>query len=521
MDANWKKYCRNMMRTWDSDSEEEKKEDAATIVKGEEAELSMEDQIAVYKHLVTRRKKRKAFDALMCMGCPLWHCTYSGTEAIEMAAYKLMLGLNTTQANFTEETMFGVASVLCRIGVRPRSTSSSALAPRVVANFMATLAYINFERDCYVCSYASDPIPTAGAMRVWHALKKDGLAEYILPRLEQLIVDEVLDTGGSGQVVATMLMLLAMDTCVMDRYKSPDYYQIVKFVRVKKFLEMLNFAEIQISYEGAFNEEKRPAFDEWMAKWKKWRMGFSHFVQLVLEPNEDTLWYLLGRRAAGILPRDNGGADLLIPMFTKDSSWESRVSLMLIFVRTRSEEMSIEDLQPPRHEFGQNPLSQIPIHDIIHIYTNVGNEAKDGYRFIRAEPLIESCCESIESNEGASFDGSKDEDESGQVEKINRDDAETDDVLFTLCFGSVCSGTYSFLSKEVAERLRIIATYPKKTLALVDRDLERLQDNQRRRKNSSSRTSLSETMSSEEVRKTTASVLAYEPRAEKKRRFQK
>lgn len=29
-------------------------------------------------------------------------------------------------------------------------------------------------------------------------------------------------------------------------------------------------------------------------------MGFTRLVQLELEPTEETLWYLLGRRAAGI-----------------------------------------------------------------------------------------------------------------------------------------------------------------------------------------------------------------------------
>ncbi|KAG3004918.1 hypothetical protein PC119_g15450 [Phytophthora cactorum] len=58
--------------------------------------------------------------------------------------------------------MFGVASMLCRPGVCPSSTS--ALASRAVANFMAILAYVNYEKEGLICSYTSEPILTLGAM---------------------------------------------------------------------------------------------------------------------------------------------------------------------------------------------------------------------------------------------------------------------------------------------------------------------------------------------------------------------
>ncbi|KAG1706407.1 hypothetical protein DVH05_001555 [Phytophthora capsici] len=266
----------------------------------------MEDEIAEYKHTVTRRGKRKAQNALLRMGRPMWYSNFRSSkrstrleEATNLAARKLMLGWSIEKRNYTEETMFGVASFLCRLGVRLLSTS--ALASRVVADFMAIL--VNYEMDGYLSTYALDPVLTLGATKVWYELD-NGLAKYILPQLEKLILNETLDSGGVGVMVARILRLLAMDTCAFGGGDSPDYNRIGQFVPLETFLEKFITEDIPIYYEGKKNpvEYLRPAFDEWRSKWRKWYVGFTHFVQLALGPNEDTLWYLLGRRAAGTLP---------------------------------------------------------------------------------------------------------------------------------------------------------------------------------------------------------------------------
>jgi hypothetical protein len=43
----------------------------------------------------------------------------------------------------------------------------------------------------------------------------NALADHILPQLKKLGLDEALDTGGVGEMVARILMLLAMVTCVL------------------------------------------------------------------------------------------------------------------------------------------------------------------------------------------------------------------------------------------------------------------------------------------------------------------
>ncbi|KAG1694178.1 hypothetical protein DVH05_021834 [Phytophthora capsici] len=337
---------RRVLRTTSSDSEEEEKDDSDSTgsqVKGEEEEVTMEDEIAEYKHIVTRRGKTKAQNALLRMGRPM---------CIE-------------KRNYTEETMFGVASILCRLGVRPLSTS--ALASRVVADFMAILVYVNYEMDGYLSTYASDPVFTLGAIKVWYELK-NGLAKYILLQLEKLILKETLDTGGVGEMVARILLLLAMDTCVLGGGgDSPDYNRIGQFVPLETFLEKFITEDMPIYYEG----KKNP---------------------LALDSNEDTLWYLLGRRAAGILPRNQDAAELITPIFKKcltcrsnvaaDEKTQEEVSLALIQVKNRSSndrEVSTDRLTP----------TQKSVCDVIRINIGVFGEpeGKHRVRFIYATPL--------------------------------------------------------------------------------------------------------------------------------------
>ncbi|EGZ12916.1 hypothetical protein PHYSODRAFT_334757 [Phytophthora sojae] len=276
---------------WDDYFEDEEINEGTQVEVGAEDEEKTKQQeratIAMYKTVVTG----------------------SDVRVIDLAANKLLLGIPPSQNAYNKDTMFGVASMLCRLGVRPHSTS--ALASRAPADFMAILAYVNFKREGYVTSYASDPVLALGAMKVWYELKY-GLAKYILPQLKNLLLDESLDTGGVGEIgemVARILLLLAMDTCVMgDKDFSQWCHTIGQFVPVQQFLKVLQGKKkLPIYLKRMISKENlRPEFNKWCSKWDGWYMGFTHFVQLQLEPNEDTLWFLLGRQAAGIFPP--GGA---------------------------------------------------------------------------------------------------------------------------------------------------------------------------------------------------------------------
>lgn len=130
---------------------------------------------------------------------------------------KLLVGLHPADRQvYTHVTIFGVASLLCRLRLRP--LSSSPLAPHMVADFMTVLANVSFECDRFhVASYSCDPILAFGAARLWHTWLADSrsmLADCILPEFRKLLCLDAVDIGrGVGDVVARILLLLAVDAC--------------------------------------------------------------------------------------------------------------------------------------------------------------------------------------------------------------------------------------------------------------------------------------------------------------------
>jgi hypothetical protein len=158
MDVRWKEYCRRELE----------KKQTTTKAGGETASESVdygEGEMDVYKGVVLKGG-RHAWHALTRMGRPLWASTLTHRKlegsgelptattsaVVSLAANKLLLGLPPGTNSYTETTMFGLASMLCRLGVRPCSTSP--LASRAIADFMAILAYVNHERKGCLSRYA-------------------------------------------------------------------------------------------------------------------------------------------------------------------------------------------------------------------------------------------------------------------------------------------------------------------------------------------------------------------------------
>lgn len=75
------------------------------------------------------------------------------------------------------------------------------------------------------------------------------------------------------------------------------------------------------------------SFESWVSDWESWSVGFSYFVELAAVPTKATLWVLLGSRAAGVFPRNQKAADLIIPLFCKTAS---EVSFILIQAENKS-----------------------------------------------------------------------------------------------------------------------------------------------------------------------------------------
>jgi hypothetical protein len=498
MDAHWGEYCEQVTAKAAGAGKEEAKEDAA--MGSDHAESQMQGptsaEIAVYKAVVTGEEDA-AWAALKSMGRPMWR---NAPNAVDLAANKLMLGKPPGAATYTEENLFGVAAMLCRLGVRPTAT----LASRVVADFMAVLAYVFFENEGCLSSYASDPVLSLGAEEVWHALPSS-LEEFLLPQLTKLVLSETLDTGGIDSMVARIVLLLAMDACTLQM--PGECVSKGQFVTVDAFLSVLEGGEAP-TYRSGTNrqEDDEPAWRGWREQWQDWRMRFTHFVQLELEPNEDTLWCLLGRRAAGILPRCNDGFDLLVPMFwradkpgQRSAEVKARVSLLLIQVGGGSFEASAVSQArewPSRHGADEVESSQAR--------TLRQRSRRERIRIVM--DLRDGACT---ASRGGQADACVRFVERSSV----KDDrpAETEESEFAYWFRSLGCKTYPFLQEDVAESLVSLLQCLRRPKALVDGDLGRRRAAEERAKVAVAQAAVSNVMPDEELRAMAAICLAFTP----------
>eukprot|EP00644_Phytophthora_capsici_P017089 jgi/Phyca11/537536/estExt2_fgenesh1_pg.C_PHYCAscaffold_960015 len=279
------------------------------------------------------------------------HDNVSFDMKVLFAARKLLIGLDMNQQeSYTDSTLHGVSSLFCRLGLRPYA--SSPIATRLVANFMCVLHYVGYKNDTQISGYVSEPILTFGAARMWHQFENpthnwpSALESKILPQLETILLNGLIDTGNIGELVARIFLLLAMDAILVgdDPYRQ--------------------------------KQNGMMSYEDWLESWNDWQICFSHFVDLQEEPTEDVLWKLLDRRAAGAFPREQDGADLLLPIFRPkcDSYPEGKVSFIVVQVKNRVDQ---DDKLPDSalrklscsYVFKEaNTLSKLKDHEVIRLY---------------------------------------------------------------------------------------------------------------------------------------------------------
>ncbi|EGZ06240.1 hypothetical protein PHYSODRAFT_416121, partial [Phytophthora sojae] len=245
----------------------------------------------------------------------LFDITNRGVNALQLLR-KALGFCNTTEttSSYSDSTLHGAASLFCRVGLRPRV--SDPVATRLVADFMSVLHYVTHKNDALITSYSSDPILTFGASYMWYQLSPPALESHILPQFQAMLAKGVVDTANIRDIVARIFLLLAMDATIMGHEQGRDLSVSGQFCEVSSFVTMLVGENPAVRVN-----ESTPPFDDnvryanLLRQWKNWRVGFSHFVEMSETPTEDVLWKMLDRRAAGISPRDAGGAVLTIPIF--------------------------------------------------------------------------------------------------------------------------------------------------------------------------------------------------------------
>ncbi|KAF1788325.1 hypothetical protein GQ600_12090 [Phytophthora cactorum] len=204
------------------------------------------------------------------------------------------------------------------------------MATRLVADFMSVLHYVTYKNDAQITSYTSDPILTFGASYMWYQLDSPALESHILQQFQVILLKGVVDTGNMGQIAARIFLLLAIDATIMGSEVRENAEARKEFVFTGQFCKVPHFVKKLVGAKPEIREDKSAAHLETRNLYSHWLS--SHFVELVEEPTEATLWKMLDRRAAGIFPRNRKGADLIIPMFCS-----KEVSFILIKVKNRVE----------------------------------------------------------------------------------------------------------------------------------------------------------------------------------------
>lgn len=189
--------------------------------------------------------------------------------------------------------------------------------------------------------------------------------------------------------MARIFLLLAMDATVMgDALRSPSARNA--FVFMGQFCSAASFVTTLIGSDptvlGSSGDGVTPDMEkrclEWLDNWATWKMGFSHFVELPKTWTEDTLWYLLDRRAAGIFSRGQRGPDLVIPMFD-DTNDPAELSFFLVQVKNRVDrddrfpESALQRLSPA-YVFGEkHTLQRVQPYDMIRLYMSLREKETD------------------------------------------------------------------------------------------------------------------------------------------------
>ncbi|RAW25113.1 hypothetical protein PC110_g18468 [Phytophthora cactorum] len=263
------------------------------------------------KSRVLNTNPEQVLEALVSMGRPLWRSMEQGStlegkqrELNKFAASKLLFGVDAKAAkSYEDRTLHGVASLLCRVGLRPHA--SDPMATRLVADFMSVLHYVTYKNDAQITSYTSDPILTFGASYMWYQLNPPALESHILRQFEAILFNDVVDTGSIDQIVARIFLLLAIDATIMDSAVRKEFVVCGQFCKVQNFVQKLVGAKPENGEDkSTTNSGAHESFSHWLSTWEDWKIGFSHFVNLREEPTEATLWKMLDRRAAGIFPRN-------------------------------------------------------------------------------------------------------------------------------------------------------------------------------------------------------------------------
>ncbi|KAF1780614.1 Jacalin-like lectin domain [Phytophthora cactorum] len=278
--------------------------------------------------------------ALVSMGRSLWRSRQRGSTLADrqkamnlLAASKLLRGQKARLAeSYNDNTVNGVASLFCRAWLQPRACDP--IAVRLVTDFMSVLHYTSYKNDAHITSYTSYPILAFGAARLWYQLEPPALEAHILPQFQTMLPSGVVDTRKICQIVARIFLLLVMDATSMGAEVRTNVRARSEFGFARQFCDVLSFVTVLLGDN----------------------------TKVLDESKLDDRW------TSGILSRNSGGADLVIPISCSDQA-----SFVLVQVSDNEEEedasvvLALRNLEPSNFK-AEHPLHNAPPHEMIRLY---------------------------------------------------------------------------------------------------------------------------------------------------------
>lgn len=122
----------------------------------------------------------------------------------------------------------------------------------------------------------------------------------------KLLEQNHLELGSIDEMVARIVLLLAVDACVVAENDNIEFPFRGQFVAVNLFVQALGGGTqaplLKSTLASAAETIRKTTFKAWQAKWEGWKCGFCHFVQMYDEPTEvlcgfvgpTSCWNLLG-----------------------------------------------------------------------------------------------------------------------------------------------------------------------------------------------------------------------------------
>ncbi|KAG9297985.1 hypothetical protein G9A89_018813 [Geosiphon pyriformis] len=280
-------------------------------------------------------------DRLISLGRPLWKTIYDSATApqadtIALAIYKIMCTNEVLTADkLTLEQTLAILSPRIALDVNPSLRINTAL----IADHMRVCIHITPERESVLSAVPSEPILAEASAQLMH---RQGYLESILSFLAVSLRYGIVDAGYRGELVAQLLVLLAIDH-VSTRRGSMPYSRVVTVSAFLSELLGVNCANLDTIMDTV-------AKDRLM----RGEIFLTHFVRPTYKkPNRATL-YEFAIRGAGIFSkRYSEAVDLIIPVVLPPDTAESsltvrpnktitipleRISFILVQVKNRKKQ---------------------------------------------------------------------------------------------------------------------------------------------------------------------------------------